>query len=339
MIDNSKISIIVPIYNSEKFLAKCIDSIINQTYTNTEIVLVNDGSTDGTIDILNYYEKQYKNIIVIHKENEGCDIARNKGLDISTGDFIMFVDSDDYLLNSACETVISAIINSKADFVCFGAKFYSNSQKNKIGFRYSYKKILGSNILLNFLLTGEIKMVIWNKIYRKSTIEKFKIRFPYKRSGGDRSGGDSLFTMAVALHSKHAILIPELLYCHTSVNPLSFTNNLTIEHFISYIEVLNYKRKLLIQNDLHSKLGLYFEIHSAKSMTHLMFLAALNITNYNEFKKCAKIITNSKNWTSLNKIKTTKLPLIITLRIALFKQQRLIWYLAKTIKQLGFYLQ
>ena len=339
MINNSKISIIVPIYNAENFLVKCIDSLINQTYTDTEIILVNDGSTDSTIEILNCYEKQYENIKVIHKTNEGCDIARNKGLDISTGEFIIFVDADDYLLKNCCETVISAIINTKADFLCFGAKFYSNSKKSKIGFRYSCKEILGSDILLDFLLSGEIKVVIWNKIYRKSTIEKFKIRFPDNRSGGDRSGGDSLFTMTVALHSNYAILIPGLFYCHSSVNPLSFTNNLTVEHFISSIEVLNFKRRLLIQNDLFNKYELYFEIHSAKTMTHLVFLSALNINNYNEFDKCANIIINSKNWTSLRKIGITKLPLNITLRIVLCNQRRLVWFFAKAIKHLGFFLQ
>lgn len=92
---HKKISIIIPIYNVEKYLKRCIDSIVNQTYKNTEIILVNDGSPDNCGEICDEYAKIDSRIKVIHKENGGLSSARNAGIDISSGEYIMFVDSDD----------------------------------------------------------------------------------------------------------------------------------------------------------------------------------------------------------------------------------------------------
>src|SRR5699024_165398 len=92
-----KLSIIVPIYNSEKRLGRCLNSIINQSYKNIEIILVNDGSTDTSLEICNEFKKKDSRVKVINKENEGVALARNDGLLVATGDYIAFVDSDDYL--------------------------------------------------------------------------------------------------------------------------------------------------------------------------------------------------------------------------------------------------
>ena len=92
-----KISVIVPIYNVEKYLEKCLESIINQTFINLEIILINDGSTDFSGSICEKYKNKDNRIILIHKKNEGLSAARNKGLSIATGDYISFVDSDDFL--------------------------------------------------------------------------------------------------------------------------------------------------------------------------------------------------------------------------------------------------
>ena len=99
----TKISVIVPIYKVEKYLARCVDSIINQTYKNLEIILVDDGSPDGCGAMCDEYAKKDERIKVIHKENGGLSSARNAGLDIATGDYIAFVDSDDRLSSDAYE--------------------------------------------------------------------------------------------------------------------------------------------------------------------------------------------------------------------------------------------
>lgn len=107
-----KYSFIVPVYNTEKYLKKCLDSLVNQTYKNFEIIVVNDGSTDKSSNIISKYQKNYKNIIVIDKENEGLSMARNRGVQKSSGKYIIFVDSDDYVSNKLLEEVDKKIDDS-----------------------------------------------------------------------------------------------------------------------------------------------------------------------------------------------------------------------------------
>jgi glycosyltransferase involved in cell wall biosynthesis len=110
-----KISVIVPVYNVENFIRKCIDSILNQTFTNLEIILVNDGSTDNSGKICEEYAKKDKRIIVIQQKNRGQSAARNAGLDIATGDYIGFVDSDDYIASNMYEILYNSLIENNCD--------------------------------------------------------------------------------------------------------------------------------------------------------------------------------------------------------------------------------
>lgn len=107
-----KYSFIVPVYNTKKYLKKCLDSLVNQTYKDFEIIVVNDGSTDKSSNIISKYQKKYKNIIVIDKENEGLSMARNRGVQKSSGKYIIFVDSDDYVSNKLLEEVDKKIDDS-----------------------------------------------------------------------------------------------------------------------------------------------------------------------------------------------------------------------------------
>lgn len=107
-----KYSFIVPVYNTEKYLKKCLNSLVNQTYKDFEIIVVNDGSTDKSSNIISKYQKKYKNIIVIDKENEGLSMARNRGVQKSSGKYIIFVDSDDYVSNKLLEEVDKKIDDS-----------------------------------------------------------------------------------------------------------------------------------------------------------------------------------------------------------------------------------
>ena len=115
-----KISIIIPLYNVEKYLRKCLNSIINQTYKNIEIILVDDGSTDESPAICDEYAKKDNRIKVIHKANSGVSSARNLGMRESTGDYIVFVDSDDYVSNDFCEVLYKGLKENDCDISCIG---------------------------------------------------------------------------------------------------------------------------------------------------------------------------------------------------------------------------
>ena len=117
MIEKDKISVIVPVYNVENYLVQCVESIINQTYKKLEIILVDDGSTDNSGKICDELQTKDERIKVIHKINGGLPDARNAGLDIATGEFLMFSDSDDLLFDNACELMLNKIVAENADYV------------------------------------------------------------------------------------------------------------------------------------------------------------------------------------------------------------------------------
>ena len=334
MVSNYKISIIVPVFNAEKFIDVCINSVISQTYSNLELILVNDGSSDDTLNLLLDYKNLYNNITVINKINEGPGIARNVGLDIASGDFVMFLDADDYLLDSCCENVIEYIKNSDADFVCYGAKFFSSGKKTISGFSYTYKEIKGFDILANYLAKGEIKSVAWNKIYRKSTIDKHTIRFPV-----NRINEDAMFVMTVSLYAKFIKLVPGVFYFHTSCNSSSFSNNISIKHFSASIDVLNAEKILLCNEGIYESLQVHYKTHSAKLLFYLVILGALNLNRYVDFLNCLNVIYKSDAWIKLDQSSVFELPVEISLRVLLCRQKRFCWIIAKTMRNIGVTLQ
>ena len=123
---NALISIIVPVYNAERYLAKCVDSLLSQSYSNLEIILVNDGSKDGSLALCREYEAKDPRIVVIDKENGGASSARNAGLDIIKGEYVSFVDSDDYLETEAISILINAMTGNDVDITCMCANIINS---------------------------------------------------------------------------------------------------------------------------------------------------------------------------------------------------------------------
>jgi glycosyltransferase involved in cell wall biosynthesis len=172
-IENPKISVIIPVYNVEKFLRKCLDSVVNQTMRDIEIICINDGSTDGSLDILKEYAEKDDRIIVINQTNGFVGSARNNGLKIARGKYIQFVDSDDYLELNACETAYKYALQYDADVVVFGYKNFPKqvgNVKNKRGKGLKYKEV---DVFHGGLRSGRhlCRSMIWNKLYRHKIIK------------------------------------------------------------------------------------------------------------------------------------------------------------------------
>ncbi len=167
------ISVIIPIYNVEKYLTKCIESVINQTYKNLEIILVNDGSTDNSKEIIDKYSSIDSRIKVINKKNGGLSDARNVGIELAKGEYITFLDSDDWIELNMYEKLYKYIKQENADIVqCSYQKVYDeevNNQKNK----EEVNIMSGEKSLYNL---GEKTVVVWNKIYKRELFND--IRFP-----------------------------------------------------------------------------------------------------------------------------------------------------------------
>ena len=114
-----RVSIVIPVYNAEKYLDRCIESAVNQTYKETEIILVDDGSTDSSFDVCTKWAGKDSCIKVIHKTNEGAGLARNAGLDIATGEYLLFVDSDDYILPETVQKCVEAAVRDDSEIVLY----------------------------------------------------------------------------------------------------------------------------------------------------------------------------------------------------------------------------
>lgn len=171
------LSIIIPIYNVEKYLTKCIESVINQTYKNLEIILVNDGSTDNSKDIINKYSLIDSRIKIINKKNGGLSDARNVGIEIAKGDYIAFLDSDDWIELNMYEKLYSYIKQENADIVQCSYQEVYNEEVNNQKIKEEIKLISGKDSLYNLYGENHGKtVVVWNKIYKRELFND--IRFP-----------------------------------------------------------------------------------------------------------------------------------------------------------------
>lgn len=168
---NELISVVVPVYNVEKYLKRCIESILNQTYKNLEIILVDDGSKDKSGQICDEYSKKDERIKVIHKENGGLSDARNVGVENGLGKYICFIDSDDYIDVKFLENLYLIIKKYNADIsVCCYKIVYENSNYLKIEERREFKEEIWNKeqSYKELLLFGKLENYIWNKLFKKS---------------------------------------------------------------------------------------------------------------------------------------------------------------------------
>ena len=177
------ISVIVPIYNVEKYLAKCIDSIIEQSYDNLEIILVDDGSPDRCPQICDTYAKKDSRIRVVHRKNGGLSAARNNGIDIASGDYIMFVDSDDYINPLMVEILYNNLKEKNADMSICNVETFTEEYEAVHNIRKGNKTIKkgvvkGKEILQKKLFEENnwVWVVAWNKLYKKALFDD--VRYP-----------------------------------------------------------------------------------------------------------------------------------------------------------------
>lgn len=170
-----KISVVIPVYNVEKLLRRCLDSVLNQTLKGIEIICVNDGSTDNSSNILEEYKK-FENIKIINQKNSGLSVARNTGLKHSTADYVAFLDSDDFVDSDFYEKLFDSIEKEKADIACASIVRENNKKKSYL---INYKQIeIALNTREQFLLADCPKHnFVWNKLYRKDLINKNNLKF------------------------------------------------------------------------------------------------------------------------------------------------------------------
>lgn len=277
-----KVSVIVPIYNTEKFLRKCIESIVNQTLQEIEIILINDGSTDNSHNIcLEYAEKYPEKIRYINNKNIGCSATRNLGIELAKGEYIAFVDSDDYIEKGMYKEMYEVTRNKNLDVVVSGIIYEDSFNKiqgisipQNIKFYYDYFKV--NNRLANPV----------NKLFKKDVILINKINFPLNT----HSGEDIVFCFKFLSQTKKIFSLPKAYYHYVNhgLNSIyNFEKRKGI--FISFKELYDYllKNTLFIDKKLMKKFYELFNFYAIRER----FFILVNSTQISEkeYKKYDKI--------------------------------------------------
>ena len=247
-----KVSIIMPAYNAEKFLRESVNSVLRQTYKNLEVILVDDGSKDLTGKIFDEYAKIDKRVKVVHQENGGLSAARNVGLDVATGKYIMFIDADDTFEDNSCEVLYNEIEKYDADYV-IGNYIHTTYEGEKWA-----KPLFDKDVYDNFKLEITdykksffvMNSVVWNKIFRRDFIEEHNLRFVPRAIAVD-----AMFSIYCYTHTDKGYYINDIVYNYRQ-NPenVSISTNCTKYYF----EKLNETYKTIFESfETTGNIGFY----------------------------------------------------------------------------------
>lgn len=232
----SKISIIIPMYNAEKYIARCLESVINQSFNDIEIIIVNDGSTDKSLEICRKYAEVDERIVILNKENNGVSVARNQGMNVATGEYVMFVDSDDWIDESMCQDLYKRISECNAD-ICFcnNIKEYGNKSE--------YIDFGDSKDVINLSLIEEKDKKIAHrretfrgpcaKLYKRSIIIDNNITFKRELAIGE----DLVFNLEYLKYCEKMVVEKKFLY-HYRVNLYSETKRYRENAWDTYRKLL-----------------------------------------------------------------------------------------------------
>lgn len=242
------VSIIVPIYNSKNFINRCMDSLVNQTYENIEIIAIDDGSKDNSLDILKQYAKKDKRIKVFSQLNQGPSAARNTGLEKSIGDYIMFVDIDDYIDLEMVRLLVKNIDKSKSTLVlCNNNEVWSD--------RVEQRKVLDDNDtniskskVIKSIASGKAGLVC-GKLFSKNIIDKHNIKFDKDVNMCE----DQMFFLNISVHCEKFIYVSKSLYYYDRTNENSITIKYQRNAIDNQIYVIHRIKEILNNSNLDNE--------------------------------------------------------------------------------------
>lgn len=328
-----KVSVIVPVYNVESYLKECIESIRQQTLQDIEIILVDDHSPDNCPNICDQYTQIDTRIKVIHKAiNEGLGFARNSGLEIATGEFIAFVDSDDFIDHEMYETLYKKAIDNKCDIVYCSLSFYQD--KNSITNREEEKKerIFISDedrkeFMLNFIAPtpsykSDVKymMSVCKAIYKRDLLNAYQIRFKSER---EVLSEDLFFNLEMIQHSHIILFLPFYFYFYR-INQNSLSHSFSIEKYLNckifFSQLLLYLESVLERKEYITRFYrlefLYLRTFLVASLKNKDRNAALSL--------CDQIIKDKQWQTLLQEYPFHKLPIKHRFVFKLIKKRKIL---------------
>lgn len=333
-----KISIIVPIYNGEEYLSRCLDSLINQTYQNIEILCLNDGSQDNSLNILKKYQSKDSRIIIIDKKNSGVSDTRNQGIDKSTGKYLCFCDCDDFYEANYIETMYSKIKETNADIIKCNyrvidtdGKLISKGDLDKVANRKYDKRGIKDNII-PLCLDGTIPCFCYLIMINKKHL---KARFPLDIAMME----DVVFYLRLLLDTTSMYVIDDELYT-IMYNPEGATNNTKNyeRNILNIVKVNAYLEKELLKKDKSlTYLKEKINISNLTSISDFIFRHYL-FSNEDTIKLCKNIksdeLNNIIDNSNLKEMNIQRRIIIKLLRKNKYKQLHLVFILRKIIYKL-----
>ena len=287
MLDNSpKVSVIIPIYNVEKYLRKCLDSVIQQTYSNLEIICIDDGSPDNCGAIIDEYAQKDKRVIVIHQKNSGVSTARNRGLDIATGDYITFVDPDDWIEPHCYESAIKVFQNDKTiDLVQWAANIINNrtaSEQEYQNIKYWHRVKFSGKLTLTLFIVKQMLYSPCCNLFKAEIIKDLQLKY-----SDFCVAEDVLFIAMYNSKVRNIYFIPELLYnyvLHDTSTMKKHVNN-PISLLETYINITLNCYDFYKQQNLETKFNrsIFYKFNNN-------VLYALSLINFD--KKASELLTN-----------------------------------------------
>lgn len=328
------ISIIVPVYNVKKYLDRCVKSLLDQTQENIQIILVDDGSTDKSSEICDNYAQQFSNIEVIHKKNAGLGQARNTGLQFAKGDYIGFVDSDDYVSKHMYKTLLNLAITSKADCVyCTSIRFWDDNDSLEISkpqneiVEYLDEEILNSYLLDRIGCRPNEKYdclygaSVCTGIFKTSIIREQKITFVSER---ELISEDIIFDIEFIPHCRKIIHTNIPMYFYR-FNPKSLTTNYKKDRF---------EKNIILWEEMKSRLNLIYCKEVIENRLNRYFLTFTRIALIEEvahMKKNKWNITRKNIYRIVNNKKLEKILLSYPINLLPINQKIFFFSLKKKI--------
>ena len=282
--DNIKVSVILPVYNGEKYIKKCMESLISQTLKEIEIICVDDGSVDGTLEALKKYEN-LDNVTVITQENAGAGAARNKGISYAKGEYLSFLDADDIFEKDMLEVAYNKAVEDKADMVVFNSdQYYEETQEyKKADWTLRYAKIPPYTPFKHRQMTDNVFKVFvgwaWDKLFLKEFVDRYALKFQEQRTSNDMF----FVFMATVLSNRITVVPKDKVLVHQRRNNAVSLSNTREKSWQCFHEALKKLKQGLVEHGIYKEVeqdyinyALHFSLWNLNTVSKTVYDDMLN---------------------------------------------------------------